>query len=118
MPAWYAAADVVVLPSLKEATSIAGLEAMACGRPLVGTSVGGIPYLVDDDKTGLLVEPRNPSQLADALVRVLTDDAARREMEIAARKKAVEQFSWARIAGTVQSIYKKTLGFESHGRKE
>lgn len=116
MPSWYTAADVVVLPSLKEATSIAGLEAMACGRPLVGTSVGGIPYLIDGDKTGLLVEPRNPSQLADALVRVLTDDATRREMGIAARKKAVEQFSWTRVAGTVQSIYKKIPGVESHGR--
>jgi len=109
MPSWYTAADVVVLPSLKEATSIAGLEAMACGRPLVGTNVGGIPYLVDDGKTGLLVEPKDPPGLADALVNVLTNDTTRREMGVAARKKAVDLFSWARIAGTVQGIYTRTL---------
>ncbi|HOB44006.1 MAG TPA: glycosyltransferase family 4 protein [Bacillota bacterium] len=109
MPSWYTAADVVVLPSLKEATSIAGLEAMACGRPLVGTNVGGIPYLIDDGKTGLLVEPKDPPGLADALVNVLTNDTTRREMGVAARKKAVDLFSWARIAGTVQGIYTRTL---------
>lgn len=115
MPAWYTAADVVVLPSLKEATSIAGLEAMACGRPLVGTNVGGIPYLIDDGETGLIVEPRDPAGLAGALVRVLTDDAVRREMGFLARKKAVEQFSWVRVAGTVQGIYKKILGVGNCG---
>ena len=109
MVSWYTAADVVVLPSLKEATSIAGLEAMACGRPLVGTSVGGIPYLIDDGKTGLLVELRDPCGLADALVHILTDDAARREMGATARKKAVDRFSWTRIAGIVHSVYKKNL---------
>lgn len=117
MPSWYTAADVVVLPSLKEATSIAGLEAMACGRPLVGTNVGGIPYLIDDGKTGLLVEPKNPSGLADALVRILTDDVVRSEMGTSARKRAVEQFSWARVAGTVLGIYKRVRGGESHGGK-
>lgn len=113
MPSWYTAADVVVLPSLKEATSIAGLEAMACGKPLVGTNVGGIPYLIDDGRTGLLVEPRNPSQLAEALARVLTDDAARSEMGAAARNRAVEQFSWIRVAGTVEGIYRKARGVEN-----
>lgn len=109
MPSWYTAADVVVLPSLKEATSIAGLEAMACGRPLVGTNVGGIPHLITDGRTGLLVEPRDSDGLANALVRLLTDDTARREMGVAARKKAVDQFSWAQVACTVQNIYEKTL---------
>lgn len=117
MPSWYTAADVVVLPSLKEATSIAGLEAMACGRPLVGTNVGGIPHLVDDGVTGLLVEPKNPRKLADALVRVLTDDAARSGMGLSARRKAVERFSWVRIAGTVQDIYRELLDAGSRGGK-
>jgi len=115
MPQWYAAADVVVLPSLKEATSIAGLEAMACGKPLVGTNVGGIPYLIDDGETGLLVEPKNHSQLADALIRVLTDDELRSEMGVRAREKAIRQFSWVRVAGTVQSIYERTLGRRGTG---
>jgi glycosyltransferase involved in cell wall biosynthesis len=113
MASWYTAADVVVLPSLKEATSIAGLEAMACGRPLVGTNVGGIPYLIDDGKTGLLVEPKDPSGLADALVRVLTDDAVRRGMGVSARNRAVERFSWTRIAGTVLGIYNRARGVEA-----
>ncbi|WP_342770710.1 MULTISPECIES: glycosyltransferase family 4 protein [unclassified Methanoculleus] len=110
MPSWYTAADVVVLPSLKEATSIAGLEAMACGKPLVGTNVGGIPYLIDDGVTGLLVEPRNTSGLADALVRVLTDDVIQNKMGNLARKKAVGQFSWLQIAMAVQNLYGKSSG--------
>jgi len=55
------------------------------------------------------VEPRDPRGLADALVHILTDDAARREMGATARKKAVDRFSWTRIAGIVRSIYKKNL---------
>lgn len=113
MPSWYTAADIVVLPSIKEATSIAGLEAMACGRPLVGTDVGGIPYLIDNGRTGLLVKPKDPSGLARALVWLLTNDVDRSKMGDLARNKAVELFSWARIADAVGIIYQKALDIGS-----
>jgi len=105
MPKYYAASDVVVLPSLKEATSIAGLEAMATGKPLVGTNVGGIPQIITDGETGILVPPRNPEELAHAIVSLLNDDGKRAAMGLNARKRAESEFSWQIIAGKTQNIY-------------
>ena len=108
MPKYYAASDVVVLPSLKEATSIAGLEAMATGKPLVGTNVGGIPQIITDGETGILVPPRNPDELAHAIVFLLNDDGKRAAMGLNARKRAESEFSWQIIAGKTQNIYHRT----------
>ena len=105
MPKYYAASDIVVLPSLREATSIAGLEAMATGKPLVGTNVGGIPQIIADGKTGILVPPRNPEELAYAIVSLLNDDGKRAAMGLNARKKAESEFSWQIIARRTQNIY-------------
>ncbi|MCD6099990.1 MAG: glycosyltransferase family 4 protein [Candidatus Marinimicrobia bacterium] len=109
MPKYYNLADVVVLPSLKEATSIAGLEAMACGKPLVGTLVGGIPDLIDDGKTGYLVPPRQPQKMARRIVQLLSDPKLVQEFGENARHKVLENFSWAQIANKTFSIYKSLI---------
>ncbi|MGH8595711.1 MAG: glycosyltransferase family 4 protein, partial [Gammaproteobacteria bacterium] len=89
MPAVYGAADLCLLPSLMEATSIAGLEAMACGKALIGTRVGGIPALIEDGITGALVPPNDPFALA-AAVNAMADDRERlRQMGSAARQRAL-----------------------------
>ena len=67
---WMAAADVVTLPSYMEGCPNVILEALACGRPVVATHVGGIPEIMDDE-CGLLVPPREPAALAQALASVL-----------------------------------------------
>lgn len=104
MPEVYSAADIAVLPSRMEATSISGLEAMACGLALVGTAVGGIPALVSDGKTGTLVPPQDRQALGTAM-RELALDAERRERYgAAAREKAVREFPWTRIAGQTLEI--------------
>lgn len=105
MPKYYAIADIVVLPSLIEATSIAGLEAMATGKPLVGTRVGGIPRIIADGKTGILVPPRNPEELAHAITSLLSDKGKRTAMGLKARKRAESEFSWQIIARKIQDIY-------------
>ena len=105
MPKYYAASDIVVLPSLKEATSIAGLEAMATGKPLVGTRVGGIPQIIADGETGTLVPPRNPEELARAITSLLGDKGKRTAMGLKARDKAEGEFSWQIIARKIQDIY-------------
>jgi len=109
MPKYYAASDIVVLPSLKEATSIAGLEAMATGKPLVGTNVGGIPQLIADGETGILVPPKNPEALAHAIVSLSIDDEKRIEMGSNARRKIEKELSWDVIAKKVINIYKDVI---------
>ncbi len=110
MPSIYAIADIVVLPSLKEATSIAGLEAMASGKPLVGTRVGGIPALIEDEITGLLVPPANSAELGKAITRLLVNKQLRLTMAAKARQKAIEEFSWSMSAQKTLRVYEKIIG--------
>lgn len=98
MPEVYRAADIVMLPSLAEATSIAGLEAMASGRPVIGTTVGGIPEIVSADQTGLLVPPRSPEAMAHAMRRLIEERDLSRRLGAAGRTTVEERFSWATIA--------------------
>ncbi len=106
----YRAADISVLPSFMEATSITGLESMACGLPLVGTRVGGIPVLIDDGATGLLVEPGDAEALAAALRELVASAECRRAMGQAARARAEQSFSWPHIAGETLQVYRERVG--------
>ena len=105
MPGVMSLADVSVLPSLVEATSIAGLESMAAGLPVVGTRVGGIPEIVDDNVHGLLVPPAEPEALAEAVSRVLSDKELAGRLGAAARERAVKEFSWDRITARFEELY-------------
>ena len=107
MAALYRAADISVLPSFMEATSITGLESMATGLPLVGTRVGGIPTLVQHEKTGLLVEPGSPDELATAISKLLENPSLRTKMGQAARERAIHHFSWDHLATATALVYGK-----------
>ncbi|MDH5190010.1 MAG: glycosyltransferase family 4 protein [Gammaproteobacteria bacterium] len=107
MPEVYRMADISVLPSFMEATSITGLESMACGLPLVGTTVGGIPSLITENSNGYLVPPGDPVTLADAIRKLVQDSKLRHDMGIAARQKVINEFSWQTIAQRTIDIYKQ-----------
>lgn len=109
MPALYRAADLSVLPSLAEATSIAGLEAMASGLPLVGTEVGGIPTIIANGETGFLVPPRDPDAMAVALDRLIDDGDLRQRLGAAARAKVEREFAWPVIVGRTIDVYRAAL---------
>jgi glycosyltransferase involved in cell wall biosynthesis len=109
MPDIYRASDIAVLPSLAEATSIAGLEAMACGLPLVGTSVGGIPAIIDDGQSGIIVPPRDPKALAGALTRLVNSPELRQDMGKRALERIEKEFSWPMIAHQTHEAYKACL---------
>ncbi len=109
MPDIFRSADVSVLPSLAEATSIAGLEAMASGLPLVGTNVGGIPTIINDGVTGLIVPPRDPGALAKALDALCAEKDQRQKMGHAARARVEAEFSWPKIAEETCHIYDACL---------
>lgn len=109
MPSYFAASDIVVLPSLQEATSIAALEAMASGKPVIGTRVGGLAQLISHQSTGMLVPPGDSLELAHAMISLIRDKAVRAEMGRAARERVLEQFSWERIAESTRQIYTRFL---------
>jgi starch synthase len=98
-------ATVFVCPSLYEPLGIVNLEAMACGAAVVGSRVGGIPEVVADGRTGLLVPPGDPDALAAALNALITDPGRAAALGRAGRERAVAEFSWAQIAGQTAQLY-------------
>jgi starch synthase len=98
-------ATVFAIPSVYEPLGIVNLEAMACGTAVVGSRTGGIPEVVADGETGLLVPPGEPGPLADALNIVLRDPGRARAMGEAGRKRAVAEFGWPAIAAQTADLY-------------
>lgn len=95
LKAEYAACDIFCLPSRQEGFGIVYLEAMATGRPVIGTTAGAIPEVVGD--AGILVPPRDPQALAEALIQLLQSAHLRRDYAAKARARA-ESFSWSSSA--------------------
>ena len=105
----YSAADVFAAPSLEDNLPQTVLEAMACGVPVVGTRVGGIPDAVRHGETGLLAPAGDPGALREALASVLGDDPARRRMAARAREVAVAEFGSLKQAHAYTRIYEQLL---------
>jgi glycosyltransferase involved in cell wall biosynthesis len=106
----YARAAVVVCPSRREGFGVTCLEAMAHGRPVVATGVGGLRDLVVDGKTGIVVPPRDPAALRAALERLLGDRDLRRRLGMAGRERARERFSWDRVTDATVKTYAEAAG--------
>ena len=102
--------QIFVLASLSEASSNVVLEAMATGLPVVGTRVGGIPGLVDDHRTGLLVPPDNAPALAEAILRLIEAPAMASEMGAQGRARALAEFGMNRMHERIDSFYCRALG--------
>lgn len=105
VPAVTAALDVAVLPSYREAQGMVILEAMALGRPVVATNVGGIPEMVEDGRTGLLVPPHDPEALAAAIVRLLEDHPLADTLARNAHDLVHDLFCIERMVESVQTLY-------------
>ncbi len=106
----YSAADVFALSSLWEGLPYVILEAMAHGLPVVSTNVDGIPEAVEDGVSGLLVPPRDPAALADAIVRLLGDPAMRARMGEAGQRIVRERFGLERMADELVAVYRDVAG--------
>jgi glycosyltransferase involved in cell wall biosynthesis len=102
-----AASDIVVLPSLSEALPTVLLEAAAEGVPVVASKVGGIPEIVVDQETGLLVDPGNSASLARAILDLVNDDEARSRLGAAARARALKQFTIEQQGLETLRLYKE-----------
>ncbi|MGH9309516.1 MAG: glycosyltransferase [Vicinamibacterales bacterium] len=104
-----AGAAVCVLPSRSEGLPNALLEAMAAGVPIVATSVGGTPEIVDHSRTGVLVRPGDAAALAAAITAVLADPAAAATMAVAARAYVEANHGWPQIIGEYERLYTSGL---------
>jgi starch synthase len=104
-------AALFVCPSVYEPLGIVNLEAMACGTPVVASAVGGIPEVVDDGRTGLLVQAGDDfeADLARAMDTVLGDPAAARRMGEAGRERAVGEFGWDAVARRTVRLYEEIV---------
>ena len=101
----YNAADAFVIPSMEEAFVQTALESLACARPVIGFKVGGIPDMVHDGQTGLLVERGDSLGLSNALNVMLQDHGRREQMGANARELVLSQFSFEKNAATYLELY-------------
>jgi glycosyltransferase involved in cell wall biosynthesis len=109
LPAYYAAADVCVVPSHYEPLGLVALEAMASGTPVIASDVGGLKYTVVPQETGLLAPPKNEAVFADAIDRLLGDSLWRQQLGHTARQRVETYFSWDRIASQLSQLYTQLL---------
>jgi D-inositol-3-phosphate glycosyltransferase len=108
LPYYYSAADVVVMPSDYESFGMVALEAMACGTPVIASDVGGLAFLIKDERTGYRVPARDPEALATKIARLLTDEGLRRRIGHWAACWA-ESYAWMRIAREIEALYQEVV---------
>ena len=106
---YYAAADVVVLPSHSEGSPYVLLEAMAANVPIVATAVGGVPEMVEDEESALLVPQRDPRAMAAAIARVLTDPALAQRLTANASALVATRYSPETYVRSILEIYRGVI---------
>ncbi len=116
LAAFYATLDVCALTSVNEGTPVALIEAMAAARTVIATAVGGVPDVVDDGRTGVLVEPNNTAAFAEALAHLAGDPVARSSMAEAGRREVERRFSAERLVDDMDRLYRGALT-EKRGRQ-
>lgn len=104
LPAYYAAADVVAVPSHYESFGMVALEALACGAAVVASNVGGLSSTIEDGRSGLLTPHDNPEALADQIELLLSNDERRQELRCAARQRALS-YGWSSVARRMTRLY-------------
>lgn len=105
----YLSSDVFVLPSIWEGLPLSLLEAMAAGLPAIVTDVGGIPYLCIDNENALLINPKKPDELAEAMERLIDDGELRNRLGENSRALIKNKFSWKRTAADTLKVYQDVI---------
>ena len=111
---YYSAGDVVVTTPWYEPFGLTPLEAMACARPVIGSSVGGLTFTISDGETGFLVPPRNPQSLAERLHFLLNTPNLATRMGKAARKRVEREFTWSIVTMRTAALYDSVLAERIH----
>jgi glycosyltransferase involved in cell wall biosynthesis len=103
-------AEIAVVPSLYEGFSIPAVEAMACATPLIATTGGALPEVCGTDgKSAVLVAPGDPAELADAIDALFSDDARRKKIGAAGRKRIETSYTWRRVAESMVEVYREAI---------
>ncbi|KHE91354.1 MAG: glycosyltransferase [Candidatus Scalindua rubra] len=97
--------DIFILPSIREGLGLSILEAMACGKPIIATTVGGIPEVVKDGVNGILVLPKEPEALHDAIVELLDDKGKREVMGLNSKRIYAESFNFRTMVDRIEELY-------------
>jgi len=118
MPRWYRSADMLAATPWYEPFGLTVLEAMACGVPVVATSVGGLADTVVDGVTGDLVPPRDPNQLGLVLRRLASDEVRRLSYAAASVDRALHTYAWPRIADRLARVYASVAGVATEPTRE
>lgn len=108
LPYYYSAADILIMPSYYESFGMVALEAMACGTPVVASQVGGLPFLVQDGKTGFVVPGGDPEALVEPLMKLMNNDELRETMGKQAAEYAL-QYDWKLISERMIDVYQTLL---------
>lgn len=106
----YQRATVYLQPSHYEGMPVTLIEAMACGRPAVATAVSGNVEVVSPQKNGVLVPPKAPEKMAEAVLQLLDDQSLRMDLGKAARRTIEERFTWDAVVDSILKCYEKVLG--------
>ena len=102
--------DIALLPSIAfETFGLVNLEAMACSKPVIASNFSGIPEVVKDRETGILVPPRDSEALADAIIELLNDPEKRKQMGEAGRKRVEEMFTLEKMLNATYGLYEELL---------
>ena len=104
IPIWMNACDLFVLPSLNESFGVVLIEAMACGKPVIGTHVGGVPEIISNEKVGVLISPKDPETLAMAVLEALS-----KKWNVEKILEHAKHYSWDNIAKQMLSVYQRVL---------
>ncbi len=110
---WYAVCDAVVLTSASEGTPVTIIEALAAGRAVVATRVGGVPDVVDDGESGFLVPAGDTNALADRLETLARDPGRRAEMGETGRRRVLRRYAVERLVDDVDALYRELLATTS-----
>ena len=97
--------DVFVMPSVQESFGVSALEAQACGVPVIVTNVGGVPEVLEEGKTGYMVEPRDTKALAEKMLLLLQQEALRKAFSHEAREFVLERYDWEKNAKIMENLY-------------
>lgn len=106
--------NFMVMPSRNEAFGVAALEAAACGRPVIGTTVGGIPEVILNNLSGILVPPENVTALAEAIVKLAKDRAMQQQMGEAGQRYVLANYTWEKSLDLMCGLYERVVHEARH----